>query len=294
MPSLLRRSLALLRAPANELAFAVRNRVRWSRGTAALPHEAKDGLFDWLDPAERAHALATARRLEHAFDLAALRGRSTRLVFAENLALADRLLHLGGGLPVPAGPDGTVRAVDVGCGAFHYATALQRWLARAGPGPARLVQLCGVEIDGHRVYRDGHSRADHGRAHAALAGTGTRFVVGDFRRLPLPPQELVTLFYPFLSAFPLLQWGSPLSHLGPGRLLRRAVRTVRPGGLLVVANQTGAEFDRLRSLLAGTGARLLRTCSFATPLVPYADATAERIGSLWRCDSPLPAAGARR
>jgi SAM-dependent methyltransferase len=279
----------MLKAPGNQLAFTLRSRLRWSRGPAVLPDEPKHGLFDWLEGPARAAALQRAHALEGRYDLGALRARSTRLVYAENLALLDRLEALVGDGPVPVAADGTLRAVDVGCGVFQYATALQRWLVRGGVGAARAVRLTGIEIDGYGVYPDGHSRADHAAAHAALAGAGTSFRVADVTRQSLASVDVATLFYPFLSAYPLLRWGSPLSHLRPRRLLAATVAALRPGGLLVVANQTEAEFERLQGLLAEAPVALRRRVPFASDLVPYGERTAGRIGSAWVREETLPA-----
>ena len=281
VPSLLQHSLALLRAPANQLAFAVRSRLRWSKGKVQLPHEDKVVPFPWLEGDAAREPVQCLRRLVAEFDLAALQQHSTRLVLAENVDLLLRLRDLVGDQPSPVAGGATLAAVDVGCGLFQYATALQRGLARLGGGKPRRVVLRGVEIDGFGIYRDGHSRADHARAHAALAGDGVGFEVADFARLELPPQDVVTMFYPFLSAYPLLRWGSPLTHLGPRRLLQRAVAALRPGGWLLVASQTDAEFARLHELLATSPVRLVRKVPFAGRFVPYVDRTTDRVGSLW-------------
>ena len=84
-----------------------------------------------------------------------------------------------------------------------------------------------------------------------------------------------------------------MSRFGPGRLLRRAVAALRPGGWLLVSNQTTAEFARLRTLLEGQPIELVRQMSFATDLVPQAARTADRVGSLWRrlAVQPGPASG---
>lgn len=285
MASLWRRCAAALRVPGNELAFAVRSRVGWSRGEPALPHEDKHGWSDFLPMAQRAAAERRAEQLLQRFDLQALRARSTIAAFAANLALLERLLRLAADDALPVAAGAPLRALDVGCGDFHYATALQRFLSRHDAEVARAVELIGCEIDGHGIYRDGHSRADHARAHAALAAESpgpVRFVVGDVAGLELPPMDVVTLLFPFLTTYPLLQWGLPLSRFAPRRLLRAVVAALRPGGWLVVANQTPVEFDRLRALLAGQPVALVRRLSFATDLVPAAARTADQIGSLWR------------
>ncbi len=284
MATLLRRTLAMLRAPANELAFGLRSRFAWSGGCATLANETKRELFAHLHGTARADAEVLAARLREQFGLGALHANSTCVAYAANLALIERLAALFGEDAVPVGPDGVVRAVDVGCGDFHYATALSRWLARHA-GANRQVVLRGIEVDGHGIYRDGHSRADHARAHAALAvapGQDVAMQVADFRHVDLPEQDVVTVFYPFVFAYPLLRWGLPLSQLRPKALLRRAVSALRPGARLIVANQTAAEFARTQELLAGQPVQLLRSVSFRSDLVPYRELTNDRVGSVWQ------------
>lgn len=277
MPPLLRLGLGLLRAPALELGFVLRSCLRWSRGEAPLPDEPKQRLF--ADPM----AQRRAARLIGDFALGDLAGRSTCTTMRANLARLDGLSRLADGLQVPAGPDGVVRAADFGCGDFHYATALQRWLARHGGG-RREVVLRGLELDGHGIYRDGFSRADHARAHARLAGDGVSFLVADCTGIRLPPQDVVSLFFPFLSVYACLAWGTPLSRLRPRRLLRRAVASLRPGGWLVVVDQTAAEFARLERLLGELPVRRQRAVPFASELAPDPERTVGQVASIWvRC-----------
>lgn len=153
----LRGPLALLRAPGNALGFLVRRRLRWSRGECALANEDKAELFPWLVGAERDEAEARERELATLYELAPLHARSTQLHYCENLALLDGLERLFADHELPAG---ALHALDVGCGLFQYATALQRFLALGRGGPRR-VELRGVELDVHGIHRDGHSRADH-------------------------------------------------------------------------------------------------------------------------------------
>ncbi|MBL8748654.1 MAG: hypothetical protein JNK78_05810 [Planctomycetes bacterium] len=278
MATLLRRCMAALRAPGNELAFAVRSGLGWQRGPADLVNEEKAGLF-------APGASTRVRRLVARFDLGDLERRSTIAAWAGNLALLENLEALTRGIAIPRTASGAVRAIDVGSGDFHYATALQRWLSRHGePAEPRAVVLRGFEIDGHGIYRDGHSRADHARSHAALAarpGDVVRYEVADAASVRLPEQDVVTMLFPFLTAYPALRWGMPLSRWRPRRLVRRVVRSLRPGGLLVVVNQTADELERLRRLLADEPLEWLATASFATDLGPSAERTADRVGSVW-------------
>ncbi len=284
MATALRRALTLLRVPTNEVAFAARTTLRWSRGSKRLPDEPKEDLFAWLQPRPRALARARERALRATYDLARLRACSTRLAWCENLALLDAAERLfGDHRPAAGGP--RLRAVDVGAGDFRYATALHRFLsvrtAAADDWTSPPIELCGIEIDGHGVYRDGHARADHGRAHAALAGPDVTYRVADFLRCELPAQDVVTMVFPFLTRYALLQWGLPLRLHRPAGLVARAASLLRSGGLLASMHQTDGERDQMAELGAAAGLRLLRSAPLHTDLVPYHERTRDRWGLLF-------------
>lgn len=274
--------MAWLRAPANQISYALRSTLRWSRGVKALDGEDKDALFQHLDGALREQAEREEARLCRRYDLAALREHSQALDYADNLSLLRTLEQLACSLPLPVRDD-TLRALDIGSGDFHYATALHRWLRWHAADRPRTVELRGLEVDGHGIYRDGHARVDHGRAHAALAGPCVRYEVADAARLrERGTVDVVSLFYPFMLPYPLLRWGLPLHHYKPRRLLAAAVAALRPGGLLVVTNQTPTEYCRLCLLLQRLPVERLRQQGIADSFVPFAERTEGRQGSIWR------------
>jgi SAM-dependent methyltransferase len=282
MATLVKKSLTLLRAPRNQLAFAVRSRLRWSRGQVTLDDEAKDDLFGWLSGAERTRAVVREQELRQRYQLEELHAHSTALHYCENIAMLESLEGMCRGLGLPVSVDGAVRAVDIGCGAFQYATALHRFLRHHGADSAREVVLRGIEIDGHGVYRDGHTRLDHARAHARLASASAHAQVGDFTSVPLPEQDVLTMWYPFVSRYALLEWGLPLSTFRPRQLFDRACSVLRPGGMLLMANQTAREFAEVRRLCRDLPLECVVERGIATDLVPYAERTADRVGSVWR------------
>ncbi|MFM1872327.1 MAG: hypothetical protein RL398_1749 [Planctomycetota bacterium] len=274
----------MLRAPANELSFGVRSRVAWSRGRPTLANEPKGELFAGGTGGAGDERAELAVRLRERFGLGELFGRSTRRTYLANLDLLDCLGRFEATAIPPEGPDGVVRAVDVGSGDFHYATALARWLAMGGERARRIV-LRGLELDGHGIYADGHSRADHAKAHAALATWDrghVQYEVADFRTARLPEQDFVSVLYPFVFAYPLLQWGLPLSQWRPAALLERAAEVLRPGGILLIANQTDAEAQKTAELLARAPVARLERASWASRLVPYSSATVDRVASVWQ------------
>jgi len=277
----LRRALTLLRAPTNQVAFAARATIRWSRGTPRQANEPKDDLFGWLrHPRQRVLARARERSLRERYDLAPLRAASTGLCYCENVALLDALERLCGET-APCAQGATLRAIDVGCGDFRYATALQRFLALAIGNEPHKVALLGLEVDGHGIYRDGHSRADHGRAHAALAGPGVGYEVADFLGRRLGPQDVVTMLYPFLTRHALLAWGLPLRFHRPQELVARAAAVLRPGGLLLSLHQTTSERDAMLELTASQPLHQVRAVPMPSDLVPYRERTEDRWGLLF-------------
>lgn len=284
MPSLLQSGKAILRAPAIEIGFALRSLLRWSRGAPKRPEGAAVSNFDWADPKRKQVLEQREAVLHERYRLAGLGQALTPELRCHNLARLEQLESLADSLEMPCGPDGVVRAADFGCGDFYYAAALSQWLSRHGEEAARPVVLRGLEVDGHGIYRDGHSRADHARARAQAAsdhGCTVRFEIADAAYARLPQQDVVSMFFPFLTAYACLTWGTPLSRLKPRKLLERAVRSLRPGGWLVVANQTPEEYLILSRLLARLPVVRIARTSFATDLVPDSERTEGQIGSLW-------------
>ena len=225
MPSLFDYAVAAARAPARTVGFYLRRSVRWSRGQAFLPHEPKDDLFDFVEaPAVRlAHELR-AEELAARYDLTDLGRQSTRLVYRENLALLDNLERLLPPQRLPATRE-PLRVLDVGSAGWLYVFGLERFFARCGLADtaSRAIELLGVELDGHVLYPGWQSRADHAAAQAAqTANPGVQYRIADFLEADCGTRDVVTLFYPFVTAYALLEWGLPIFHFRPKRLLAKA------------------------------------------------------------------------
>jgi len=268
--------LLFARAPLNAVRFALRRAVGWRRGAPVHPNEDKAELFAFAsDPAERARLEARERELREAYDLTALRERSSCEVYRENLYVLDLLdRHVGQALRERRAP--AVRAVDVGSKDFRYAFALERFLRHASESE-RKVSLVGVEIDGHVVYSDLHSRADHGEAYARETGNpDVTYWVGDFLRRSDGDLDVVFFFFPFVLRYALVRWGLPGEHFAPEKLFAHARALLRPGGLLVVVNHTHEERDRQLAILAATGFEVIASAAAESALVDYAANVAER------------------
>jgi hypothetical protein len=256
-----------LRVPANCVLWALRRRfgARLSRPERPprLRSEPKAGVFAHLPIATRAAADARARELTQRYGLTRLRAEASRAVWLENLTMLDVLEQAGeaGATERPRAP--VVRAVDVGSRNWTYVHALLGWLAgpdgRDGGRPD--VELTGIEIDGYWLNRDGRTRCDHARAHADLAVGDrdhvARYEVADFTtwRPTLPDRSLdvVTMFFPFVTAHALVAWGLPPWLLAPQRLFARAFALLGEGGRLVTWHQTAAEAEVARRIARVAG-----------------------------------------
>ncbi len=146
------------------------------------------------------------------------------------------------GSPMSGRPVGGV-LVDIGCASFWYAASLQAFFR-----PQRLV---GVEVEGHRLLRDGRTRIDYARGYLARL-PNAQFVVADYTRYE-EPADLITSWFPFLTPAAILAWRLPLSLLEPDRLFGRIRHNLLPGGLFFMVNHGTAEAALAERLCAAAG-----------------------------------------
>jgi SAM-dependent methyltransferase len=115
---------------------------------------------------------------------------------------------------------------DIGCASFWYAATLQSFLR-----PDRMV---GVEVEGHRLFRDGRARIDYAYGYLAELPNAW-FVVADYAATE-EPADVVTAWFPLLTPAAILAWRLPLTLLAPERLLRQIRHNLRPDGLCFMVN----------------------------------------------------------
>ena len=169
----------------------------------------------------------------------------------------------------PCWPAVQGRVLDVGCKNFYYAAALA-----AAFKPA---QLTGLELEGHRRYRDGHRRSDYAAFYTGQLGSA-RYCVGDvcdWRE----QADLVSCWYPFVFAEVALAWGLPLSAFAPQRFFPALVGAMAPGGLLLVVNQGLAEWQQTAHWLGAQRLHCVARVAVAAPLLPR---PAPPVASLWQ------------
>jgi SAM-dependent methyltransferase len=210
------RLLQQLRSWRHGFWFGVSERVRWSRG---IHRETPARELPALSREQIERIAALRARYQVRFE--ATLNASTSLNNYEYLDILDRAWTASG---LPQAQGGTL--CDVGCASFWYAASLQTFFR-----PDRLV---GVDVEGHRLFRDGRTRIDY--ASGYLAGMpDARFVVADYAGFR-EPADLITAWFPFVTPAAILAWRLPLSLLAPERLFASIHHNLKPGGLFVMIN----------------------------------------------------------
>jgi SAM-dependent methyltransferase len=196
------------------------------------------------EPGERIAALTS--RYQVRFEL--LMSSATALNNYEYLDILDRAWAVTG-LAQPRGG----LLCDIGCASFWYAATLDAFF--------KPRQLVGVEVEGHRLFKNGHTRSDHAAGYVSRIADA-KFVVADYASVELAA-DVITAWFPFLTPAAILAWRLPLSLLAPQDLFQRIYHNLKPGGLLVMANHGENEVTMAELLCSAAGLR--RLTRFAEP-----------------------------
>ena len=216
--------------------YGISERMRWSRGTfEETPARELSALGG--EKAERIAALRHRYQVQFELQMNA----ATSMRNYEYLELLDRGWRESG----MDRPEGGVLC-DIGCASFWYAAALQSFFR-----PGRLV---GVEVEGYRLFRGGYTRSDYAAGYLARMPTA-RFVVADYSRHE-EPADIITAWFPFLTATALLAWRLPLSLLAPEKLFRQIKHNLRPQGVFFMVNHGESEAVLAQDLCDAAGLRL--------------------------------------
>jgi hypothetical protein len=203
--------------------YGVSERIQWSRGAF---EETPARELRTANPEQAERIAALRARYQVQFEL--LMNAATSARNYEYLDLLDRGWTMSG-VPRPAG--GIL--CDVGCASFWYAAALQSFFRPDG--------IVGVEVEGHRLFRDGRTRIDYATGYLQRL-PNARFVVADYGD-HCEPADIITAWFPFLTPASILAWRLPLSLLSPGRLFDQIRHNLGPKGLFFMVNQGAEEAD---------------------------------------------------
>jgi hypothetical protein len=219
----------------NSLDWWLRNSLTWSP-SAREPAEEK-GEAD----ARETHFMAN-------YFLFSARQRMTNSRWQRNLAVLERLesASRSPALDKLLRQTGPLRILDIGSKNFDYVDALAGFFSRCLSH--RDVQITGLEIDAHRRYTDLRTRRAWAEHYVSFVPSARYFAADLLNHTET--YHAITWFFPFLTEFPLLKWGLPLSLFQPATLLAHAWSLLLPGGVLILVNQTDAELETQCKLLA--------------------------------------------
>jgi hypothetical protein len=217
--------------------YGVSERVRWSRGTF---RETPARELPTLTREQNQRIAALRIRYQANFELET--NSATAMNNYEYLDILDRAWTVSG-LPRPTG--GVV--CDIGCASFWYAAAWMRFFT-----PRELV---GIEVEGHRLFKDGHSRIDYASGYLADM-PGAKFMVADYRTCGLPA-DVITAWFPFVTPAAILAWRLPMSLLAPQQLFARVHHNLRATGVFIMVNHGLEEATVAEKLCIAAGLRCL-------------------------------------
>jgi SAM-dependent methyltransferase len=238
--------------------FGVSRRLRWSRG---LYRETPAGELH-LDATEAERILRLQDRYQVQFERT-LNRRSSSLNY-EYLDILDGAWQRWG----RSQPRGGL-VCDVGCASFGYAAALHAFFR-----PQRLI---GVEIEGHRLFRDGRARIDYASGYVANL-PNAEFVVADYASF-IQTADTITAWFPFVTSAAILAWRLPLSLLKPEALFSRIERNLNADGVFVMVNHGRSEADIASQCCAAVGLKPYDRWVQSGPLSRYREVAP--VISLW-------------
>jgi hypothetical protein len=225
----------------NELDFALRNRIAWSRPGFTETTDADTAQAAWLSTPETWRKKIEAcypKALDWPTQMAASRVQENW----HRLAILEQLASLA---PFETAP---VEILEVGVKNWQTLPALDAFCARnAGEN----YTLRGVELDPWRVYQDGYSRWDYAQAFSQGI-SHAHYKVGTILD-ENTTAEWILHCLPFVVPEPHQAWGLPKRLFQPEAVLHHLThRLLKPGGSLWILNQGKAE--------AAVQDQLLRRC----------------------------------
>jgi hypothetical protein len=242
--------------------YGLSERIHWSRG-AFEETPARELATLSREQGERIAALRDRYQVQ-------FERRMSAATSANNYEYLD-ILDRGWGATGMSRPAGGVLC-DIGCASFWYAATLQCFFR-----PERLV---GVEVEGHRLFRDGHTRIDYASGYVSQL-PNAEFLVANYTSIS-ETADVITSWFPFLTPAAILAWRLPLSLLAPAKLFRQIRHNLRPGGLFFMVNHGLKEAGEAERLCTAASLRQIARWGETGPFSRHR--MSPPMLSWWACD----------
>ncbi len=214
----------------NQIDFFFRKNIRLKR-KYACKNEPKD---DFINEKEQLFL--------QKYNLYCLKENSTKNNYLENLAIIELLESV---FDLDTETKKESKILDIGSKNWFYASG--EWHFFKYNEQEKEIFLDGVEIDAFRVYSDFHTRYDYAQFYIKNL-KNTRYIAKDFLKHN-EKYDFIIWFFPFVTEFPLLEWGLPLSVYKPGEMLNHAYNCLNSGGKILIINQDENEYKIQENLI---------------------------------------------
>jgi len=217
----------------NDIDFFFRQNIRPKRKYKGK-NEPKEDLFTHFTGEKKQTAEEKEKFYLEKYKLHQLKENSTCRNYLENLAVIELLENF----LCDKEEKKPLRVLDIGSKNWFYASG--EWCFFKHNSQNGDVFLDGIEIDAFRLYSDFHTRYDY--AHFYIKNLeNTRYIAKDFLKHN-EKYDFIIWFFPFVTKYPLLEWGLPLSKFKPSEMLRHAYESLNQGGKLLIVNQDENEY----------------------------------------------------
>lgn len=210
----------------NQLHFKIRNIIKIQKKGKINTFEPKKRI----DILEKEHELRTKYEIENWRNISPAHEYYVSLHYLsilETFLPAQKIKHV----------------IDVGSKNFFYAAVMSEYFKKMDSG----VRLTGIELDGYRRYENWFTRAEYAN-HYIKDLPNTTYIVGDYLESK-EKADVITMFLPFMTLEPLINWGLPKEKFVPLALMKHAWEQVESGGTILVVNQEKEEQDKLFLIL---------------------------------------------
>lgn len=216
----------------NEIDFFFRRNIKLKRNYTGK-NEPKDKLFE---------TSSKEKFYLKKYNLHYLKENSTCRNYLENLATIEILEN---SCDDAVQDFRTVKILDIGSKNWFYAAG--EWSFFKYHNGEKEIFLDGIEIDAFRLYSDFHTRYDYAQYYIKNL-ENTRYIAEDFLKHN-ENYDFIVWFFPFVTEFPLQEWGLPLSRFKPLEMLQHAYDSLNSGGKIFIINQDENEYTIQENLI---------------------------------------------
>jgi len=270
----------------NEIDFFFRQNIKLKRKYTGK-NEHKENLFGDFSNEKRQTAEEKEKFYLEKYHLQGFKENSTRRNYLENLAVIELLENC-----LSISFQNSVKILDIGSKNWFYAsgewsffkygflrhcerseaihpTSDNKWIAssQAPRNDGRAIHLDGIEIDAFRVYSDFHTRCDYALFYTKNLANA-RYIPKDFLKHD-EKYDYIIWFFPFVTEFPLQEWGLPLSKFKPAEMLRHAHESLNPCGKILIVNQDEKEYAIQENLLKNLNLRYEKKGDFKNSFLEF-------------------------